>query len=96
MSVIQVHEKPPILKAIPLSLQHLFAMFGSTILVPIMFNINPATCLLFNGIGTILYLIICKGKVPAYLGSSFAFFSPVFLVLSQYDYSAALGGFILS
>lgn len=96
MSVIQVHEKPPILKAIPLSLQHLFAMFGSTILVPIMFRINPATCLLFNGIGTILYLIICKGKVPAYLGSSFAFFSPVFLVLSQYDYSAALGGFILS
>ena len=96
MSVIQVHEKPPILKAIPLSLQHLFAMFGSTILVPIMFRINPATCLLFNGIGTILYLIICKGKVPAYLGSSFAFFSPAFLVLSQYDYSAALGVFILS
>ena len=96
MSVIQVNEKPPILKAIPLSLQHLFAMFGSTILVPIMFKINPATCLLFNGIGTILYLIICKGKVPAYLGSSFAFFSPVFLVLAQYDYSAALGGFIVS
>ena len=94
--IIQVHEKPPILKAIPLSFQHLFAMFGSTILVPILFNVNPATCLLFNGIGTLFYLILCKGKIPAYLGSSFAFLSPVFLVLADYDYSAALGGFILS
>ena len=94
--IIQVQEKPPILKAIPLSLQHLFAMFGSTILVPILFNINPATCLLFNGIGTLFYLILCKGKIPAYLGSSFAFLSPVFLVLTNYDYSTALGGFILS
>lgn len=92
--VIQVHERPPITKTIPLSLQHLFAMFGSTVLVPILFNVNPATVLLFNGIGTLLYLIICKGKIPAYLGSSFAFISPVFAVLSQFNYEAALGGFI--
>ena len=92
--VIQVHERPPITKTIPLSLQHLFAMFGSTVLVPILFNVNPATILLFNGIGTLLYLIICKGKIPAYLGSSFAFISPVFAVLSQFNYEAALGGFI--
>jgi len=69
-------------------------MFGSTVLVPILFNVNPATVLLFNGIGTLLYLIICKGKIPAYLGSSFAFISPVFAVLSQFNYEAALGGFI--
>ena len=92
--VIQVHERPPITKTIPLSLQHLFAMFGSTVLVPILFNVNPATVLLFNGIGTLLYLIICRGKIPAYLGSSFAFISPVFAVLSQFNYEAALGGFI--
>ena len=92
--IIQVSERPPLLRAIPLSLQHLFAMFGSTVLVPILFKINPATVLLFNGIGTLLYLILCKGKIPAYLGSSFAFLSPVFLVLSQYSYEAALGGFI--
>ena len=88
-------ERPPLLTTIPLSLQHLFAMFGSTVLVPILFHVNPATVLLFNGIGTLFYLILCKGKIPAYLGSSFAFLSPVFLVLSQYSYEAALGGFII-
>ena len=81
--VIRVDQRPPIQKTIPLSLQHLFAMFGSTVLVPILFNVNPATVLLFNGIGTLLYLFLCKGRIPAYLGSSFAFISPVFAVLSQ-------------
>ena len=92
---IQVDQKLPLLETIPLSLQHLFAMFGSTVLVPILFKVNPATILLFNGIGTLLYLFICKGKIPDYLGSSFAFLSPVFLVLAQYSYEAALGGFIV-
>jgi len=91
---IPVDERLPLLETLPLSLQHLFAMFGSTVLVPILFKVNPATVLLFNGIGTILYLLLCKGRIPAYLGSSFAFLSPVFLVLSQYSYEAALGGFI--
>ena len=92
---IGVEERLPLLETIPLSLQHLFAMFGSTVLVPILFHVNPATILLFNGIGTLLYLVLCKGKIPAYLGSSFAFLSPVFLVLAQYSYEAALGGFIV-
>ncbi len=93
--VIQVEDRLPLLQTFPLSLQHLFAMFGATVLVPILFKVNPATILLFNGIGTLLYLFICKGKIPAYLGSSFAFLSPVFVVLPQYGYSAALGGFIV-
>ncbi len=93
--IIQVEERLPLLQTFPLSLQHLFAMFGATVLVPILFKVNPATILLFNGIGTLLYLFICKGKVPAYLGSSFAFLSPVFIVLPQYGYAAALGGFIV-
>ncbi len=92
---IDTTERPPLLTTIPLSLQHLFAMFGSTVLVPILFHVNPATVLLFNGIGTLFYLVLCKGKIPAYLGSSFAFLSPVFLVLSEYSYEAALGGFIV-
>ena len=92
---IDTTERPPLLQTIPLSLQHLFAMFGSTVLVPILFHVNPATVLLFNGIGTLFYLILCKGQIPAYLGSSFAFLSPVFLVLSEYSYEAALGGFIV-
>ncbi len=95
---IQVDEKLSFLESLPLSLQHLFAMFGSTVLVPILFGIDPATILLMNGIGTILYILITKGKIPAYLGSSFAFISPVFVVLNRYEgsegYSYALGGFL--
>lgn len=94
---IQVHERLPLLKSLPLSLQHLFAMFGSTVLVPIIFGVDPATILLMNGIGTLLYLLITKGKIPAYLGSSFAFISPTLSVLDKYaadeGYSYALGGY---
>ncbi len=90
---IGVSERLSLLQTIPLSFQHLFAMFGATVLVPVLFHINPATVLLFNGIGTLLYLFICKGKIPAYLGSSFAFISPVLLLLPL-GYELALGGFI--
>lgn len=91
---IGVEERPPLLQTIPLSLQHLFAMFGATVIVPILFGVNPATILLFNGVGTLIYLFICKGKIPAYLGSSFAFISPV-LILLPLGYELALGGFII-
>ncbi|MCY9669379.1 uracil permease [Paenibacillus alginolyticus] len=93
--IIQVDERPSIGESIPLSLQHLFAMFGSTVLVPILFHVDPATILLMNGIGTLLYIFITKGKIPAFLGSSFAFLSPVFFVLDSKGYSSALGGFLV-
>ncbi|MDR3591721.1 MAG: uracil permease [Negativicutes bacterium] len=96
--MIHVEEKLPILQTIPLSLQHLFAMFGATVLVPFLFKVNPATSLLMNGIGTLIYLIVSKGKIPAYLGSSFAFIAPVFAVMAAFGpggYSAAQGGFIV-
>ena len=99
---IQVEEKVPLLKGIPLSFQHLFAMFGASVLVPTLFKIDPAIVLLMNGIGTLIYLVLCKGKAPAFLGSSFAFLSPVFVVLGANqalwggNYSYALGGFIAS
>jgi uracil permease len=93
---IQVDERLPLLQSLPLSFQHLFAMFGSTVLVPILFGVDPATILLMNGVGTILYIFITKGKIPAYLGSSFAFISPVTAVLTEGGgYSAALGGFFV-
>ena len=92
--VIQVEERPPLLLNIPLSLQHLFAMFGATVLVPFLFKVNPTTCLFMNGIGTLLYLLITKGKIPSYLGSSFAFISPVLLIIAASGYSAAQSGFI--
>ena len=95
--IIQVDERLPLLQTIPLSLQHLFAMFGSTVLVPFLLHVDPATALFMNGIGTILYLLICKGRLPAYIGSSFAFISPVLAVCatSGMDYGDAQGGFIV-
>ncbi|MBM4158343.1 MAG: uracil permease [Ignavibacteria bacterium] len=92
--VIQVEERLPILETIPLSLQHVFAMFGATVLVPILFKVNPSTVILFCGIGTLLYILVTKGKIPAYLGSSFALISPVLIVIPHFGYNAALGGFI--
>jgi uracil permease len=86
-----------LLEGFPLSLQHLFAMFGASVLVPTLFGIDPAIVLLMNGIGTLIYLFLCKGKAPAFLGSSFAFISPVFVVLGAdkafwgANYSYALG-----
>ena len=94
--IIHVEEKLPILETIPLSLQHLFAMFGSTVLVPFLLHVDPSTALFMNGVGTLLYLTICKWRLPAYLGSSFAFISPVLAVCSTagMTYGDAQGGFI--
>jgi uracil permease len=92
--IIQVEDKVPWNLLIPLSLQHMFAMFGATVLVPILFHINPSVVLLMNGIGTLLFILITKGKAPAYLGSSFAFLAPAGLVIKNMGYSYALGGFI--
>lgn len=93
--VIHVEERPPLLLNIPLSIQHLFAMFGSTVLVPFLFNVSPTTCLFMNGIGTLLYIFLTKGKIPSYLGSSFAFISPVLLIISTSSYTHAQSGFIV-
>lgn len=61
----------PLGKGFALSLQHMFAMFGASVLVPMIFHVNPGIVLLMNGIGTLLFILITKGKAPAYLGSSF-------------------------
>lgn len=95
--IIHVEERLPLLPTIPLSLQHLFAMFGSTVLVPFLLHVDPATALFMNGIGTLIYLTICKWRLPAYLGSSFAFISPVLAVCAVpgMSYGDAQGGFIV-
>lgn len=92
--IIQVEEKVPVKMLIPLSVQHMFAMFGASVLVPFIFGINPAIVLFMNGFGTLLFIMITKGKAPAYLGSSFAFLAPAGIVISQWGYSYALGGFV--
>ena len=83
--IIQVEDKVPGKLLIPLSLQHMFAMFGASVLVPFLFGINPAI---------VLFIVITKGKAPAYLGSSFAFIAPANIVISKFGYPYALGGFV--
>jgi len=93
--IIGIHEKLPLLESLPLSFQHLTAMFGATILVPILLGVDPAIALLMNGIGTLIYTWITKGGIPAYLGSSFAFIAPAMLVISTYGgFTHAQSGFI--
>jgi uracil permease len=64
------------------------------VLVPILFGIPASIVLLMNGIGTLLFIFITKGKAPAYLGSSFAFLAPAFIVIDKMGYEYVLGGFI--
>lgn len=93
--IIQVDEKVPVKLLIPLSIQHMFAMFGATVLVPFIFGISPAIVLFMNGVGTLLFIFITKGKAPAYLGSSFAFLAPAGVVIAKYGFEYAQGGFVV-
>ncbi|GAA3188123.1 MULTISPECIES: uracil-xanthine permease family protein [Nesterenkonia] len=79
-----------------IGMQHVVAMFGATFLVPLITGFPPSTTLLFSGLGTILFLIITAGRVPSYLGSSFAFLAPVGASMGQYGMSGALGGIVMA
>ncbi len=96
--IIGVQERVPLAQGIPLSIQHTFAMFSASVLVPWLFGINASIVLLMNGIGTLIFIAITQGKAPAYLGSSFAFLSPTFILLADpnYGYQYALGGFVVT
>lgn len=71
--IYDVHDKPPVGMWFGLSFQHLFAMFGSTVLVPILVGIDPSIALFSSGLGTLAHLTVTKYKIPAYMGSSFAY-----------------------
>ena len=82
--ILDVNDRPPVIKWLLLSLQHVFAMFGATILVPILVNSSAGSevlsipvALVSSGIGTLIYIICTSGKSPVYLGSSFAFITPM-------------------
>ncbi|WP_105032274.1 uracil-xanthine permease family protein [Arthrobacter ruber] len=83
-------------RTIGIGAQHVVAMFGATFLVPLITGFPPSTTLLFSGVGTILFLVITAGKVPSYLGSSFAFIAPIAAAQSQYGAAGALGGIIMA
>ena len=95
--ILDVHEKPSIALWITLSLQHLFAMFGATVLVPILTGLPASTALATSGIGTLTYILITRGKIPAYLGSSFAFINPIIVLSTTHNVETAmLGAFLAS
>ncbi|MFO3717253.1 uracil permease [Anaerococcus sp. ENR1011] len=92
--IYKVNDDVPKKLLVPLGLQHTFAMFGASVLVPILFGINPGIVLLMNGIGTLLFILITKGKAPAYLGSSFAFLAPGIAIIQSQGFEYAQGAFV--
>jgi uracil permease len=78
--VLAIDEKPKLGQWLLLSIQHLFAMFGATVLVPTLTGMDPAIALISSGIGTLVFIAITRGKVPSYLGSSFAFINPIIAI----------------
>lgn len=92
--VLDIKDKPKALPWLGLSIQHLFTMFGATVLVPILVGIDPGIALVSSGLGTLVYLTVTKGKIPAYLGSSFAFIAAMKLLMSTDGYPAIAQGAI--
>ena len=95
--LLDVDQNPPLVKGLLLSLQHVFAMFGATILVPLILGMPVSVALFASGLGTLIYMVATQFKVPVYLGSSFAFISAMAFAMKQMngDVSAAQSGVVL-
>ena len=91
-TILGPSDRPTLSRWIPLSIQHVFAMFGATVLVPILTGLSVSTALFTSGTGTLIYILITGAKVPAYLGSSFAFIPAIVAISSTYGLPYALGG----
>mgnify|MGYP000769016677 CR=1 FL=1 len=94
--VIGVDDRVSVARAIPLGIQHMMSMFGSTVLVPVLTGLDPNVAILCSGIGTICYLLVTGNKIPSYLGSSFAFISPIIAVGATQGLDAAMSGVIVA
>jgi uracil-xanthine permease len=93
--IVQPEERLSWPRTIGFGAQHVVAMFGATFLVPLITGFPPATTLLFSGLGTLLFLIITKNRLPSYLGSSFAFLAPIGAAVASDGQGVALGGVIV-
>ena len=94
--VIGVDDRVSVGRAIPLGIQHMMSMFGSTVLVPVLTGLNPNVAIMCSGIGTICYLLVTRNKIPSYLGSSFAFISPILAVGATQGLEAAMSGVVVA
>ncbi|WP_125544974.1 uracil-xanthine permease family protein [Levilactobacillus lindianensis] len=91
-ALIDIWERPSWGQWFGLSLQHLFSMFGSTVLVPILVGLNPGIALFSSGVGTLMYILITRGKIPAYMGSSFSFIVPMIALMKTTGYPGIAQG----
>ena len=82
------------IKRVVIGIQFLFVAFGATVLVPLLIDVDPSVALFTAGVGTLIFHIITKGKVPVFLGSSFAFIAPIIAATKLYGYPGTLGGII--
>lgn len=94
--IIGVDDHVPVRRAIPLGIQHMMSMFGSTVLVPVLTGLDPNLAIMCSGIGTICYLLVTGNKIPSYLGSSFAFISPIVIIGATRGLDAALSGVVVA
>lgn len=94
--VIGVDDRVSVGRAIPLGIQHMMSMFGSTVLVPVLTGLDPNVAIMCSGIGTICYLLVTRNKIPSYLGSSFAFISPILAIGATQGLDAAMSGVIVA
>lgn len=94
--VIGVDDRVSVGRAIPLGIQHMMSMFGSTVLVPVLTGLDPNVAIMCSGIGTICYLLVTGNKIPSYLGSSFAFISPILAVGATKGLAAGMSGVIVA
>lgn len=83
-------------RTIGIGAQHVVAMFGATFLVPLITGFSPSTTLFFSGLGTVIFLLLTAGRVPSYLGSSFAFIAPLAAASNQYGPAGSLGGIVMA
>jgi uracil-xanthine permease len=99
--IIAPDERPPAVQSVALGLQHIFAMFGATVLAPILMGFDPNTAIFFSGIGTLVFFICVRGQVPSYLGSSFSFIAVVAAATAyagtgpNANLATALGGIVV-
>ena len=91
-AVLDIGDKPKFGQWVGLSIQHLFAMFGSTVLVPILVGLDPSIALFSSGVGTLVYILITRGKIPAYMGSSFSFITIMQALMKGAGYPAIAQG----
>jgi NCS2 family nucleobase:cation symporter-2 len=95
-AIVRPHERLSWGRTVGFGAQHVVAMFGATFLVPLLTGFPPTTTLFFSGVGTLLFLLVTRNRVPSYLGSSFAFIAPIQASMGDHGMGAALFGIMVT